>query len=139
MPSVDNAYRLDSEERQVRSAEKMRKLLLLFQRSAPFWAPMPIFSQKNALAFLMPCTLLQRTNTENLKQILPEKELGGHSPTFHIHMSVSDLYIPTIDLPILLQENMRADPEMAVADLILAKIYRFCQLLSHSRRFFARV
>ncbi len=43
-------------------------------------------------------------NTENLKHIFPEKELRGHSPNFHIHVSVSDLYIPTIDLPILLQE-----------------------------------
>ncbi len=32
-------------------------------------------------------------------------ELGGHSPTFHIRVSVSDLYILTIDLPILQQEN----------------------------------
>ncbi len=30
-----------------------------------------------------------------------------HSPNFHIHVSVSDLYIPTIDLPILLQEICR--------------------------------
>jgi hypothetical protein len=53
----------------------------------------------------MDTVALQRTpNTENLKQILPEKELRGHSPNFHIHASVSDLYIPTIDLPILLQE-----------------------------------
>jgi hypothetical protein len=44
------------------------------------------------------------------KQILPEKELHGHSRNLHIHMSVSDLYIPTIDLPILLQENMGTDP-----------------------------
>ncbi len=42
--------------------------------------------------------------TENSKQILPEKELHGHNPNFHIHVSVSDLYIPTIDLTILLQE-----------------------------------
>jgi hypothetical protein len=28
------------------------------------------------------------------------------SPNFHIHVSVSDLNIPTIGLPILLQENM---------------------------------
>jgi hypothetical protein len=28
----------------------------------------------------------------------------GHSPNFQIHVSVSDLYIPAIDLPILLQE-----------------------------------
>jgi hypothetical protein len=41
---------------------------------------------------------LQRRNTENSKQIFPEKELHGHSPIFQIHVSVSDLYIPTIDL-----------------------------------------
>ncbi len=45
---------------------------------------------------------LQRTYTENSKQIIPEKKLCGHSPNFHIHVSVSDLYIP--ELPILLQE-----------------------------------
>ncbi len=39
-----------------------------------------------------------------------KKKLRGHSPNFHIHVSVSDLYIPTIDLPILLQENMWTDP-----------------------------
>ncbi len=47
---------------------------------------------------------LQRTNTEKLKQIFPEKEWRGHSPNFHIHVSVSDLSIPTIYLPIPLQE-----------------------------------
>jgi hypothetical protein len=47
---------------------------------------------------------LQRTNTKNSKQILPEEELRGHSPNFPLHVSVSDLFIPTIDLPILLQE-----------------------------------
>ncbi len=45
---------------------------------------------------------LQRTNTENRKQIFPEKEL--RSPNFHKQKCVSDLYIPTYDLPILLQE-----------------------------------
>jgi hypothetical protein len=53
---------------------------------------------------------LQRHNTENLKQVFPEKELRGLNPNFHIHVSVSDLYIPTIGLPILLQENMWTDP-----------------------------
>jgi len=53
---------------------------------------------------------LQRHNIENSKKIFPEKELHGHSPNFHIHVSVSDLYIPTIDLPILLQENKWTDP-----------------------------
>jgi hypothetical protein len=38
------------------------------------------------------------------KKIFQTKELHGYNPNFHIHVSVSDLYIPTIDLPILLQE-----------------------------------
>jgi hypothetical protein len=49
---------------------------------------------------------LQRHNTENSKQIFPEKELRGHRPNFHIFVSVSDLYISPIGLLILLQENM---------------------------------
>jgi hypothetical protein len=48
--------------------------------------------------------ILSFSNTENSKQLFPGKELLGHSPNFHIHVSVSNLYIPTIDLPILLQE-----------------------------------
>jgi hypothetical protein len=47
---------------------------------------------------------LQRTYTEKSKQIFPEKELWGQSPNFHIHVSASNFYIPTIDLPILLEE-----------------------------------
>jgi hypothetical protein len=39
-----------------------------------------------------------------------EKELHGLSLNFHIHVSVSDLYIPTICLPILRQEIMWTDP-----------------------------
>jgi hypothetical protein len=46
----------------------------------------------------------QRNNAENWKQIFPEKELRGNSPNFHIHVSVNNLYISTIDLLILLQE-----------------------------------
>jgi hypothetical protein len=53
---------------------------------------------------------LQRHNTKNSKHIFPEKELHGQSLNFHIQVSVSDLFIPTIDLPILLQENMWTDP-----------------------------
>ncbi len=52
---------------------------------------------------------LQRTNTENCKRIFPEKEFGGHRPNFHIHVSVSDLYIPRISLPVLLQEILYLD------------------------------
>jgi hypothetical protein len=56
------------------------------------------------------CLSLQRHYTENSQQIFPEKELRGLNPNFYIHVSVSDLYIPTIGLPILSQENMWTDP-----------------------------
>ncbi len=51
-----------------------------------------------------------KTQSENLKLIFPEKELRCLSPKFHVHVSVSDLYISTIGLPIMLQENMWTDP-----------------------------
>ncbi len=51
-----------------------------------------------------------KTHYQNLKQIFPEKELRDLSPNFHIHVSVSDLFTPMISLPILMQENMWADP-----------------------------
>jgi hypothetical protein len=47
---------------------------------------------------------LQKTNTENWKQIFSDKELSDHSLNFHVHLSVSYFCIPTVDLPILLQE-----------------------------------
>ncbi len=50
------------------------------------------------------CTL-QRHNTENSKQIFTGKELRGYSLNSYIPVSVSDLIIPLIGLPILLQEN----------------------------------
>jgi hypothetical protein len=39
-----------------------------------------------------------------LKQIFPEKDIWGLIPDFHIHVSVSGLYIPTMGLPFLLEE-----------------------------------
>jgi hypothetical protein len=70
---------------------------------------------RNKIVNLLYCTTannntLQRHNTENSKQIFPEKELFGLSLNFHIHVSVSDIYITTIGLPVLLQENMWTDP-----------------------------
>ncbi len=41
--------------------------------------------------------------------VLPGKELHGLSPNFHIHVSVSDLYIPTFGPPIFLQQNRQTD------------------------------
>jgi len=46
---------------------------------------------------------LQRHYTENSKQIFPEMKLRGFNPNSYIYVSVSDLSIPTISLPILLQ------------------------------------
>jgi hypothetical protein len=48
---------------------------------------------------------LAKTKYRKFTQIFPEKELRGYSPNSYIHVSVSDLYIPVIGLPILLQEN----------------------------------
>ncbi len=48
-----------------------------------------------------------KTNTDILKQIFPEKEYRGLSPNFHIDVSVIDLYVPMIGLPILLEEICR--------------------------------
>jgi hypothetical protein len=52
-----------------------------------------------------PIPTLQRHNTENSKQIFPEKELRSLNLYFQIRVSVSDLHIPTISLPILLQDE----------------------------------
>jgi hypothetical protein len=57
---------------------------------------------------LLSTSALQRQNTEFSKQIFPEKEYRGLSPNFHIHASVCYLYIPTIGLPILLEEICKA-------------------------------
>jgi hypothetical protein len=54
-----------------------------------------------------PLPTLQRQNTEISKQIFPEKEYRGLSSNFHIQTSVSILYIPTIGVPILLDEICR--------------------------------
>jgi hypothetical protein len=55
-------------------------------------------------AFLSLESTRQRQNAENLKQIFPEKEYRGLTPNFHIYMSVSELYIPNMGLPFLLEE-----------------------------------
>ncbi len=47
---------------------------------------------------------LQRQNAKNLIQIFPEKDYRGLSPNFQIHVSVSELYIPAMGLPFLLEE-----------------------------------
>jgi hypothetical protein len=49
--------------------------------------------------------LTAKNQYRKLETNIPKKEIvRSHSPNFHTHVSVSDFYIPTIDLPILLQE-----------------------------------
>jgi hypothetical protein len=48
---------------------------------------------------------LQRFCNESWKKVFPKRKLRGLSPNFYIHISVSDLSIPTIGLPIWLQQK----------------------------------
>ncbi len=66
------------------------------------WVPFRNQAQReNVNLRKIPCTA--KTKFQNLKQIFPEKEYRGLSPNFHIHVSVSELYIPTMGLPFLLE------------------------------------
>ncbi len=46
---------------------------------------------------------------ENPIYVFPEKKLRCISPNFHIHVSVSDLYIPMIGPPIFTAANRQTD------------------------------
>jgi hypothetical protein len=66
-----------------------------------YWLLLPI--ERRIHKLYMPCkqqlgktTTLQMLCTEDLKQILPEMKLQGLVPNFYIHVSLNDLYIPTI-------------------------------------------
>ncbi len=48
--------------------------------------------------------------TEDHIYIFPEMKLPGLVPISYIHVSVSDLYIPRIGLPIWLQQNRQTGP-----------------------------
>ncbi len=52
----------------------------------------------------------KETITKIRNKYSQKRHLRGLSPNFYIHVSVRDLYISTIDLPILLQENRWTDP-----------------------------
>ncbi len=86
--------------------------LRFYDHTVPVWyipwtrCPNPNSSEMAFLEYAQDTTL-QRLNTENSKQIVPEKELRGLSPNFHIHVSLWVIsYIPRrIGPPILLQEN----------------------------------
>jgi hypothetical protein len=46
---------------------------------------------------------------DNPIYVFHEKRPRGHSPNFHIHVSVSDLYIPRIGPHIFLEQNRQTD------------------------------
>jgi hypothetical protein len=48
--------------------------------------------------------------TENPIYVFPEMKLRGLVPNFYIHVSVSNLYIPGIGLPIWKQHDRQTDP-----------------------------
>ncbi len=52
-------------------------------------------TQQDVILYVMDCPV----------SMPPEKELRGLSPNFHINVSVSDLYIHAIGLPLLLQTH----------------------------------
>ncbi len=45
-----------------------------------------------------------------MKLLFPKQNYNVLSPRYYTHISVRDLYISRIDLPILLQGNMWRDP-----------------------------
>jgi len=49
-------------------------------------------------------------HTLNPIYVFPEKELRSLSPNFHIHLSVSYLYISRIGPHIFLEQNRQTDP-----------------------------
>jgi hypothetical protein len=54
-------------------------------------------------------TYFQSTLQRNLDLYIHRKGIARHSPNFHIHVSVGDLYIPTFGPPIFLQQNRLTD------------------------------
>ncbi len=57
------------------------------------------------------CRDLSYTATKFGFMYSQEKELLGLSPNFHIHVSMSDLYISTFGPHIVLQQNGQTDQE----------------------------
>jgi hypothetical protein len=65
--------------------------------------------------------------------VFPGKEMRGLSPNFHIHVSVSDLNIPTIGPPIFLQQNRNWDWGRAVPFLeIFVSVLCLCSVRNWS-------
>ncbi len=59
----------------------------------------------------IPVFYTAKTQYQKFETNVPKKELCSLSPNFHIHVFVSDLYVPMIGLLIVLQKIMWTDPE----------------------------
>jgi hypothetical protein len=79
-------------------------------------ASVPFRRYSKVYEFYVDPVFTAKKKYRKFKQMFPEKELRGHSPNFHIHLPVSDLPITTIDLPILLQENIWTDLNLQGTD-----------------------
>ena len=53
---------------------------------------------------------INKHRTERLIYVVPEMKLRGLVPNYYIHVSVRDLNIPRIGLPIWLQQNRQTYP-----------------------------
>ncbi len=86
-----------------------------------------IFQRKCSNVFELPynkCRCTAKTKYRNFETNIPRKEYPGLSPNFHMQASVSDLYIPTIGLPILLEEICRPILELykSLTDKLMWKL-----------------
>jgi hypothetical protein len=66
---------------------------------------------RNQYKCLVPIYVLPEMKLLSLASLFPKQNYNVLSPDFLIHVSMSGLYIPRIDLPILLQpKNRQTDP-----------------------------
>jgi hypothetical protein len=68
---------------------------------------MPLSFLRDAYQFWT--VLLRSAWEQHSRYAFPERKLHVISPNFYVHISVSDFYIPTIGLPIWLQQNRWTD------------------------------
>ncbi len=61
--------------------------------------------------------------TKNLFHVFPEMKLQGLIPNSYIHVSVSDLYIHRIGLPIWLQQKRQIDPGNTIYKLLTDTVH----------------
>ncbi len=79
--------------------------------------PEPLLIDKYSIGYQITTNLIlvltphtAKTQYWKFETNILRKKFADLGNNFHIHVSVNDLYIPTIGLPILLQENMWTNP-----------------------------